>query len=388
MIKKHTDLLLGATIILAIGFIITLFGAMTAVYASGACKDGSNDTKCVSQNCSAISGFVTPKQCDKLVSDCENTQVIGSGANQTVLTHETSQGNCSNALRSCFEVEVDTSACGNHQVIAAATGCNDGDMNANGDCGMDAAIDQFNASDGGADYTSNKGARDKFLKDQVAAACDGSATVAEKRTCEESVAIRAKSCYDANGGTAVKADGTKISQCLIDGSTTPAQCKAAGGTWGTINGSTGSDAGGCTRAVSKLKCGDGSEPDAITGKCKDGTKPSVDGKGGTSGVDPDNNNTGTKCGEATTVLINCDGEGVTALGNVLKIAIVVLTTIIGIAAVGGVAWASILYAKAEDNQGNVSEAKTIIRNIVIGILLYGFMIAIINWLVPGGVIAT
>jgi hypothetical protein len=128
------------------------------------------------------------------------------------------------------------------------------------------------------------------------------------------------------------------------------------------------------------KCEDGSTPDAKTGECADGTKPPVrSSNGGASGEN---------CGEAETVLISCEGEGVQAIGDVLRIIITVLTVSIGVAAVGGLAWASVLYAKAEDNSASVSEARELIRNIVIGILLYGFLVAIINWLVPGGVIGT
>lgn len=93
----------------------------------------------------------------------------------------------------------------------------------------------------------------------------------------------------------------------------------------------------------------------------------------------------SKCGQAETNLISCADDG-NAIASILKIIVSVLTVIIGIAATGGLAWAAILYAKAEDNAGNVSEAKELIRNIVIGLFLYIFMVAIINWLVPGGVI--
>lgn len=99
-----------------------------------------------------------------------------------------------------------------------------------------------------------------------------------------------------------------------------------------------------------------------------------------------NGGTGTNCGESETVLISCQGKGIQALGDVLRIIISVLTTLIGILAVGGLAWASVLYAKAEDNASNTAQAKEIIRNVAIGILVYGFLIAIVNWLVPGGVI--
>jgi hypothetical protein len=133
--------------------------------------------------------------------------------------------------------------------------------------------------------------------------------------------------------------------------------------------------------------------------CYKNDKPAEEQKkcaAGVSGVDPkeaekiapDEGPEGTdkKCGQAATVLISCKGEGSEALGNVLRIFISVLTVIIGIAAVGGLAWASVIYAKAEDNASEVKEARALIRSIVIGILLYGFMVAIINWLIPGGVI--
>lgn len=91
-----------------------------------------------------------------------------------------------------------------------------------------------------------------------------------------------------------------------------------------------------------------------------------------------------RCGQARVNLLDCGtDEGAGAFNNVLKIILQVLTVLVGIAAVGGIAYAAVTYARAEDNSGLVSEARTLIRNIVIGILLYGFLIAIISWLVPG-----
>lgn len=94
------------------------------------------------------------------------------------------------------------------------------------------------------------------------------------------------------------------------------------------------------------------------------------------------------CGETHTQLIACQngGKGATTIGALIKIVVNVMTVIIGIVATGGLAYAALLYASAQDNQNKVSESITIIRNIVIGLLLYGFMIAIVNWLIPGGVI--
>ena len=96
-------------------------------------------------------------------------------------------------------------------------------------------------------------------------------------------------------------------------------------------------------------------------------------------------NTGN-CGKARTNLVHCDGEGVSAIGDVLKTILIILTVIVGIVAVGGIAYAAVLYASAEDNASQVSKAKTILRDVAIGIVLYGLMVAITNWLVPGGVI--
>ncbi|MDB5183845.1 MAG: rane protein of unknown function [Candidatus Saccharibacteria bacterium] len=96
---------------------------------------------------------------------------------------------------------------------------------------------------------------------------------------------------------------------------------------------------------------------------------------------------GSKCGDTQTQLIACDGTtGLGTINSLISITISVLTVIIGIVAVGGLAYAGVLYASARDNQTQVSEARTVIRNVVIGLLLYGFTIAIINWLIPGSVI--
>jgi hypothetical protein len=93
--------------------------------------------------------------------------------------------------------------------------------------------------------------------------------------------------------------------------------------------------------------------------------------------------TGTKVG---TNLIPCQGSGWEAIGNILKLVLMILTIMIGIVAVGGIVYGAILYSSARDNSSQTQQAITIIRNIVFGLLLYGFMIAIINWLIPGGLI--
>lgn len=92
------------------------------------------------------------------------------------------------------------------------------------------------------------------------------------------------------------------------------------------------------------------------------------------------------CGDAKTVLVKCTGSGENALGDILKQIIIILSIGIGVAAVGGIVYGSMLYTTARDSSSQTEKGMEVIRNVVIGILLYIFMIALINWLVPGGVI--
>ena len=93
------------------------------------------------------------------------------------------------------------------------------------------------------------------------------------------------------------------------------------------------------------------------------------------------------CGTTKTEYINCNSKtGVGTINDLIRIVIIVVTVLIGIVAVGGIAYGAVLYASARDNQQQITQARTVIRNIIIGVVLYGFTIAIINWLVPGSVI--
>jgi len=98
-------------------------------------------------------------------------------------------------------------------------------------------------------------------------------------------------------------------------------------------------------------------------------------------------NAATTCGTTKTQFIGCTSKtGTGTINDLIKIAVIVMTVLIGIVAAGGLGYAAILYASARDNQSQVSSALTIVRNIVIGLLLYGFTLAVLNWLLPGSVI--
>lgn len=75
----------------------------------------------------------------------------------------------------------------------------------------------------------------------------------------------------------------------------------------------------------------------------------------------------------------------TGIWKILILALNILSTGVGILAVGGIVYASILYTSAKDNASQVSEARGMITNIVIGLVCYGLMYVGLNFLIPGGV---
>lgn len=87
---------------------------------------------------------------------------------------------------------------------------------------------------------------------------------------------------------------------------------------------------------------------------------------------------------------NCVPVGSGSLqGNAIFIYVVgvlkVISAMAGLATVGGFVWGGILYITARANAGQVENAKNVMINSVIGLLLFIFMYAILQFLVPGGV---
>ena len=98
------------------------------------------------------------------------------------------------------------------------------------------------------------------------------------------------------------------------------------------------------------------------------------------------------CGVETSI-INCDnikvdktGKNIenTGLWSILLLTINILTAGIGVLAVAGIVYGSILYTSAGDSSEKVSKAREVIRNVVIGILAYALMYAFLNFIIPGG----
>ena len=91
------------------------------------------------------------------------------------------------------------------------------------------------------------------------------------------------------------------------------------------------------------------------------------------------------CGGAETSVISCDGEGSTAIINIIKQVIKILTAGVLVAAVGAVIYGAFLYTTSEGSPDKIKKAREVWTNTVIGIIMFAFMVAITNFIIPGGV---
>ena len=100
------------------------------------------------------------------------------------------------------------------------------------------------------------------------------------------------------------------------------------------------------------------------------------------------------CG-VDTAIIKCDNVDVTKGGtenngvwSLLLTAINILTAGVGLAAVAGIVYASILYTTAGGNAEQTKKALEFIRNVVIGIIAYAVMFSFLNFIIPGGLFSS
>ena len=113
---------------------------------------------------------------------------------------------------------------------------------------------------------------------------------------------------------------------------------------------------------------------------------SADCTNGTTGTTPCNNGCGVD-----TAIISCKNVDVTKGGttnngvwSLLLTGLNILTGGVGIAAVGGIVYGSILYTSAGGNADQTKKAIEFIRNVIIGLIAYGLMFAFLNFIIPGG----
>lgn len=101
------------------------------------------------------------------------------------------------------------------------------------------------------------------------------------------------------------------------------------------------------------------------------------------------------CGSVKTSIISpgsdiCSGNKSTnaqdnGVWKLLIFALQIMTAGIGVLAVAGIVWGSILYTTAGDKAEQTKKAISIITNVVIGIIAYGLMYVGLNFLIPGGI---
>lgn len=97
------------------------------------------------------------------------------------------------------------------------------------------------------------------------------------------------------------------------------------------------------------------------------------------------------CGGVQTSVISCtenggDGKDVknTGIWGILRMALNVLIAGVGVLALAGIVWGSILYTSAGGNPEQVKKAMGIFTNVVIGVVAFAGMWVFLNFLIPGG----
>ena len=88
------------------------------------------------------------------------------------------------------------------------------------------------------------------------------------------------------------------------------------------------------------------------------------------------------CETSVLTFVDCGSNG-KGIWGVIDLVIVILTYIIGVLAIIGVVVAGIRYTTARDNPEGATAAKKMIFNIVIGLLIYGCIFGIMQFLLPG-----
>jgi hypothetical protein len=97
------------------------------------------------------------------------------------------------------------------------------------------------------------------------------------------------------------------------------------------------------------------------------------------------------CGGVETAIISCTqtggGDSVenTGLWGILILTINIMIAGVGVLALAGFVYGGILYTTAGGNPEQVKKARMVFTNVVIGVIAFGGMFALLNFIVPGGV---
>lgn len=96
--------------------------------------------------------------------------------------------------------------------------------------------------------------------------------------------------------------------------------------------------------------------------------------------------------ETSIIPVDCDLDGdgkidkdANPIWGLLLMVINILTAGIGIVAVGGIVYASILWTTAEDKNAQIVKSKETMFNVVLGLVAFALLWAFLQFLIPGGV---
>lgn len=90
--------------------------------------------------------------------------------------------------------------------------------------------------------------------------------------------------------------------------------------------------------------------------------------------------------ECKNVNVDADGYENTGLWSILLFTVNLLTAGVGVVALAGIVYGSILYTSSGGSQEQVKKAITVFTNVAIGVVAFAGMWALLNFLIPGGVL--
>jgi hypothetical protein len=104
------------------------------------------------------------------------------------------------------------------------------------------------------------------------------------------------------------------------------------------------------------------------------------------------------CGGVETAIISCEQDGNadpatagedayenTGLWGILILVINIMTAGVGVLAVAGFVYGGYLFMTSGGSPEQVKKARTVFTNVVIGVIAFGGMFVLLNFIVPGGV---
>jgi len=80
----------------------------------------------------------------------------------------------------------------------------------------------------------------------------------------------------------------------------------------------------------------------------------------------------------------CVGVECSGIWGILLLVINILSVGVGVTAVGGILYGSVMYTTAGGSVDQVKKARTIILNTIIGLAAFALMFSLLNYLIPGG----